>query len=211
MNITKLGHSCLLIEDQETRIIIDPGTWSTQQNDLHNIDVILITHAHTDHFDIDSLKTMIGNNPNVQIITNTSVSTKLEIEHIKSTVIEASQNIDINGVVIEGIGNDHAFLHSSIPCIQNTGYFIANRLFCPGDSFAIPQKPVEILALPVAGPWTRLQESIDYAIAIKPKVCFPIHDGILKSPGGAHLYPSQVLGSANIPFKILETDIEYEF
>ncbi len=211
MKITKLGHSCLLIEEDRVRIVIDPGVWSTQQNDLHDIDITLITHEHADHFDIGSLKTMIANNPEVQIITNTSVSDKLSTENIPSTVIEADQNINIKGILIEGIGTEHAFLHTSIPCIQNTGYFIANRLFCPGDSFTVPQKPVEILAFPVAGPWTRLQESIDYAVTIKPKICFPIHDGIIKTPGSYHLIPPLVLEKIGIKFQILEIDKEYEF
>ncbi|MCX6731840.1 MAG: hypothetical protein NTX55_02540, partial [Candidatus Parcubacteria bacterium] len=90
-------------------------------------------------------------------------------------------------------------------------YFIANRLFYPGDAFTNPRKQVEILALPVAGPWTRLLDAIDYALEIKPKTCFPVHDGILKSPGTTNRIPPQVLGPKGIKFNILEIDKEYEF
>ena len=67
----------------------------------------------------------------------------------------------------------------AIPSVENTGYFIANKLFYPGDAFYKPSKPVEVLAVPVAGPWMKVSEGIDYAKEVKPKKCFPVHDGIL--------------------------------
>ena len=211
MTITKFGHSCLLIEQNGTRILTDPGVWTSQQNDLTAVDIIIITHQHPDHFSINSVKALIANNPRAQIITNSRVGELLKTEGIAFQILENTQTNEINGITIEAIGNDHAVLHSSIPCIQNTGYLIADRLFFPGDSYTIPSHPVELLALPVAGPWLKLQDCIDYALAVKPNVCFPIHDGILKSPGGAHLIPPQVLEPAGIKFQILEIDKEYEF
>ena len=38
MNITKLGHCCLLIEEKGLRILTDPGAYSTGQNEIKNID-----------------------------------------------------------------------------------------------------------------------------------------------------------------------------
>ena len=49
MKITKFGHSCLLVEENGVRILFDPGSYSTAQNDVKNIDVVLITHEHSDH------------------------------------------------------------------------------------------------------------------------------------------------------------------
>ena len=60
------------------KILTDPGTYSTQQNEVKNIDVVLITHEHQDHFHIDSLKALLKNNPQVKIITNKSVGALLE-------------------------------------------------------------------------------------------------------------------------------------
>ena len=58
MKITKFGHCCLLIEENGVRILTDPGTYSTQQSEVKNIDFVLITHEHADHFHIDSLKAL---------------------------------------------------------------------------------------------------------------------------------------------------------
>ena len=211
MHITKFGHCCLLIEENGVRILTDPGTYSTQQNEVKNIDVVLITHEHADHVHIDSLKAILKHNPLAQVITNTSVGALLEKEGIAFQIVEDGQQTTKNGVLIEGFGNVHALLHASIPPIQNTGYFVANKLFYPGDAFTNPGKHVEILALPVAGPWMKLAEAIDYALEIKPNICFPVHDGILKSPGLTHLIPPKVLEPKGIMFMILEIEKKSEF
>ncbi|MBU4351237.1 MBL fold metallo-hydrolase [Candidatus Parcubacteria bacterium] len=211
MKITKFGHCYLLIEESGVRILTDPGIYSTQQNEIKNIDFVLITHEHADHFHIDSLKALLKNNLQAKIITNKSVAMLLEKENIAFSIIEDGQNFDANGILIEGFGKDHAIMHTSISPTQNTGYFIANKLFYPGDAFTHPGKQVEILALPVAGPWMKLSEAIDYALKVKSKICFPVHEGILKLPGSTHSIPPKVLKPKEIKFVVLEIDKEYEF
>ena len=210
MKITKFGHSCLLIVEKDLRILLDPGMYSTGQNDLKNIDVVLITHEHPDHCDLESLRHIVRNNPNLKVITNRSVGAILEKEGITCVFVEDGEHFTAKGVLIEGIGKDHAIMHSSIPPIQNVGYFIANRLFYPGDALTNPRKPVEILALPVTAPWSKLPEMIDYAISIKPKTCFPMHDGIMKNPGSAYVIPPKVLEPQGITFLVPEIGKEYE-
>ena len=211
MKITKFGHCCLLIEEGGVRIVTDPGVLSTAQNDLENIDSVLITHEHADHFHIDSVKAIVANNPQAIIITNTSVGKLLAAEGIPFTCVEHGQSLDANGALIEAFGERHALMHSSIEPIQCTGYFIAGRFYYPGDALTNPGKYVEILGLPVAGPWMKLSEAIDYALELKPKVCIPVHEGILLSPGSTHLIPPRVLEPAGIAFTILEIGEGREF
>jgi len=77
MKITKFAHSCLLVEDGSARILFDPGNYSTKQNELRNLDAILVTHEHQDHYDLNNVKAILGNNPNVQIQTNQGVGAAL--------------------------------------------------------------------------------------------------------------------------------------
>lgn len=211
MQITKFGHSCLLVEEQGVRILLDPGEFSSGQDDLENIDIILLTHEHADHLSMISLQSVLAKNPQAKVVTTSAVSSLLSKENIVCTVVEDGQEIIERGVRIQGFGKDHALLHESIPCIQNTGYMIAEHFFYPGDAFTRPPMSVNILALPVAAPWMRLSEAIDYAIALKPKVCFPVHDGILKTPGVTHRLPQQILEQHGIPFTVLELEKEYDF
>jgi len=94
--------------------------------------------------------------------------------------------------------------------MQNTGFMIDKDLFYPGDALFNPERTVSVLALPVAGPWIKISEAIDYALAVKPKVCFPVHDGMLSIFGGFHAIPQEVLPQHGIDFFVPEINKEYD-
>ncbi len=212
MKITKFGHCCLLIEDKGVRLLTDPGSYSTVPTELSNIDIILITHEHQDHLHVESLKKVLEKSPKAKIITNKSVAAILEREHILYyKTISDSERDESLGILIEGYGEKHAVIYQELGAVENTGYFLNGRFFYPGDAFYNPKREVEILALPVVGPWCKISEAIDYALEIKPKVCFPVHDGILKIPSLVHFAPNTVLTPRGIKFQVLELNQETEF
>lgn len=204
MKITKFGHCCLLVEEKGLRILTDPGSYSVVPADIKDVDIILITHEHADHFHIESLAKVLKMNPRAKIITNKSVGKLLDKESISYEVVEDGQNKTVEGVLIEGFGNNHNEIYKAFGLVQNTGYFIANQLFYPGDAFYNPKKKIDILALPVAGPWCKIKDSVKYALAVKPRVAFPVHDGSLKIMGGNHKVPEIFLKENGIDFIIPE-------
>jgi L-ascorbate metabolism protein UlaG (beta-lactamase superfamily) len=211
MTIKKIGHCCLYITINNIRILTDPGTYSTTQNDVVGIDFILISHEHTDHCHLDSLKAIMKNNPSAVIITNNAVSALLKKENITHKVVGDRQNFDMNGVSLSGWGTKHAAIYKTAENVENTGYIIDKKLFYPGDAFTFLDEPVDIIALPVAGGWMKLSEAIDYALAMKPKKCFPIHDGNLRRYGTSHRLPKNELTKAGIEFIPLEEGQEAVF
>jgi L-ascorbate metabolism protein UlaG (beta-lactamase superfamily) len=211
MKITKLGHCCLLIEVKQLRILTDPGAYTTAQNNLKDIDLILITHEHPDHLHTESLKIILASNPNAKIITNQGVGAKLAAEAMAYELLEDGQHQTIADVLIEGFGLKHAEIYPTVTAVDNTGYCIENTFFYPGDAFTDPQKQIEILALPVAGPWMTLAQAIDYAKKLKPQHCFPVHDGMLKHLGSIHKLPQNELSQAGIAFVVIEDGISHNF
>ena len=213
MKITKLGHCCLLVEVKGLRILTDPGTYSTLQNEQKNIDVVLITHEHADHLHVDSLKIILKHSPSARVITNAGVSRILQQEKIPHELVRHGQHTTIQTVLIEGIGEQHAPIYKTIAPVENTGYFIDETFFYPGDAFTVPTKHVTILALPVAGPWLKLSDAVDYALKVKPDSAFPVHDGMLQSDkfGLVHLFPAKVLADNNIRFVLLHAGDSHEF
>jgi len=135
----------------------------------------------------------------------------LDKEGIKYEILEPKKIKDFFGLEIESFDCKHEEIYEDIFLVENTAFFINGKLFYPGDSFYNPEKSIEILALPVAGPWTNVKNAIDYALKINPKICFPVHDGMLKSFGVAHIIPSVVLEKFGIVFKNLEENKTEEF
>ncbi|MBI3956932.1 MAG: MBL fold metallo-hydrolase [Candidatus Kerfeldbacteria bacterium] len=136
---------------------------------------------------------------------------KILIDPGSYSSVPGGDTVEIGDVTIEALGEKHAVMHPDIPQSDNIGFFIAGRFFYPGDALTNPDGPVEILALPVAGPWLKLSEAIEYAKTVKPKVCFPVHDGILKQPGSVHTLPPRVLESLGIQWKVLDEGAAVEF
>ncbi|KKQ08048.1 MAG: putative Zn-dependent hydrolase of beta-lactamase fold protein [Parcubacteria group bacterium GW2011_GWB1_36_5] len=204
MKIKKLGHCCLVIEVNDRKIMTDPGAFSTTQIKEKNISVVLITHEHQDHLHIDSLKKVIENNPNVIVITNKAVGKLLNEAGIQYIKTEEGEKYDLSGVNIVGFGNIHAEIYGTYGQVQNTGYMI-NSLCYPGDGFANPNMKVDILALPVTGPWMRIKDAIDYAKNIKPRIVFPVHDAHIQD-WATFIWrvPENLLKKTGIIFKKLE-------
>ena len=212
MNIRKLGHCCLIIEANGRKVMTDPGSYTVEvQVKESNIDLILITHEHGDHLHVESLKKVLANNPDAKVITNDGVGKLLKEGGIGYEVLEDKEVKKIFDVELEAHNCKHEEIFEDFGQVQNTGYFIGKRLFYPGDSFYNPGKSVEILALPVAGPWARVKDATKYALEIKPKICFPVHDGMLNSFGASHKVPELFLTKAGITFKNFEERKEEEF
>ena len=212
MKIKKLGHCCLVIEENEKKIMTDPGSWTIEeQKKERDIDIILITHEHPDHFHLESLKIILKNNPNAVIITNEGVGKLLDEVGIKYQILGNKNPKEFMGIELEAYDCKHEEIYEEMGQVQNTGYFIGKRLFYPGDAFCNPGKFVEILALPVAGPWTNIKDPIKYVLEVKPKICFPVHDGMLISFGANHRIPEIVLPKLGINFRNFEKNREETF
>jgi len=214
MKIKKIGHCCLLIETGKIKILTDPGAFTARAHkDIKNIDIILITHEHADHLHIDSLAEIISNNPNVKVLTNTAVGKLLSGKSITHEILEGRETKDVLGVLIESFDSEHEEIFEEVGQVQNTGYFIDNKLFYPGDAYCNPNKKVEVLALPVAGPWCKIPDAIRYALLLKPNKVFPVHDGMLEEGkiGGTYKVPEKVLTENGIEFIAMLAGDEREF
>ncbi len=212
MKITKLGHCALIIEEAGKTILTDPGIFTVDaQVSLRNIDIILITHEHGDHMHVESVLEIVKNNPAVKIVTNGSVAKILEQKGLTCEIVGDGQSKTIESLLFEGFGTAHAEIYEDYGLVENTGYFINNKLFYPGDAFTDPGKPVEILAFPVAGPFVLLKNAIDYAKQIHPKICFPVHDGVLKNSGFFLTVIKTFIEKDGIVFVPVETGAVGEF
>ncbi len=205
MKVTKYGHCSLYIEHQGLRVLTDPGIWSDLPTTLPVIDVLLITHEHGDHLHTPSVKNILAVSPSARVISNSSVAAILAKEGITIEVVDDGKKTVVNGISIEGFGKLHGEIYEKFGQVENTGYMIGDTFFYPGDSFYNPSRPVDILALPVAGPWMHMREAINYAKEMKPRVMFPVHDGFLRPDrfGPFHFVPQTLLKESGLTFIVL--------
>jgi L-ascorbate metabolism protein UlaG (beta-lactamase superfamily) len=180
MKITKLGHCCLVLEHEGVKIVTDPGSFTIEEvKAVRGVNIILITHEHQDHFHTESIAALLKNNPSATVVSNSAVAKLLEAEKVSCTVVGDGESATVDAVLIEGFGKDHAPIYGTMGLVENTGYFVAGKFYFPGDNFHKPGKPVDVLALPTAGPWMKISEAIDFAKAVKPRMAFPVHDGMI--------------------------------
>src|SRR6266487_3679965 len=180
MRLTKFGHSCLLVEEQGARMLLDPGTLSDGFEELQGLTAILYTHQHADHLDPARLPGLLGRNPGVRVVSDEGGA---EVE-----VVHDGDELDIGGVSVRVVGRDHAVIHPDVPVIPNVGYLLGGRLFHPGDSFTLPGQPTEVLAVPIGAPWLKVSESIDYLREVGPRMAVPVHERTLSAVGMSLYY-----------------------
>lgn len=192
MHLTHLGHSCVLVEIDGTRILFDPGTLSSGFEQLTDLDAILITHQHPDHADVARLPALVAANPDAQLHCDPQTAAQLAELGTAGQWQPAhpGDQFDIGPVHVRVTGGDHAVIHPDIPIINNAFYLLdtaAQRAAFghPGDSLFVPDEPIDVLAIPAAAPWLKISESVDYLRAVAPRVAVPIHQAVLSPPGVA--------------------------
>lgn len=180
MKITKLGHCALVIEVDGAKLLTDPGNFTIEtQEALTGLDAILITHEHADHLHMDSVVKLVASNPQARVVSNASVAKLLAGKGIACTIVGDGEKSEVKGVTIEGFGREHAPIFETFGLVENTGYLIADHFYFPGDNFHDPKRSVDVLALPLAGPWVKFSAAIEFARSIKARTAFGVHDGMI--------------------------------
>lgn len=196
MRITHLGHSCLLIEDDGARLLIDPGGFTHGFEELTDLDAVLVTHVHPDHLDVERLPVLLEANDRAQLVVEPQTAAELQRAGIPATALHVGQTAQIAGFEIGGVGGWHALIHDDVPRVGNLGLVLrsaTSTLFHPGDMLDTVPEDVDVLAVPLAAPWAALKEMAEFVRAVAPRVAFPIHDAVL-SPAGRAVY-LRVLGT----------------
>lgn len=182
MTIKKYLHSCLLVEDHNRRLLIDPGAFSFGQQlvtpeDIGPVDAALFTHKHMDHFYPEALKKFQQVKP-IKIVAHQEVCDLLKQEGLLTEAIKAGETKEVEGFIIQAFEAPHETIPAPSPA--NLAFLINQTLFHPGDSLKVKDIKCRVLALPIAGPPFRLIDSLEYAKELKPEVVIPVHDFVIK-------------------------------
>ena len=194
MRITYIGHSTVLIQDKDFNILTDPFFSSNfsglkrkllpsmNVEELPEIDLVLISHTHPDHCDLDALEKL---NKSCKVIMPEGTSSR--IKRIGFDVKELNDwvSIDIGKHTITAVPAKHQG--------KCAGFLIkgSKTIYFAGDTFLIPSMNdlgnkynIDIAFLPIGGNrffgMKMIMGPHEAALAtqiLKSKIVIPIHFG----------------------------------
>ncbi|MDD5406317.1 MAG: MBL fold metallo-hydrolase [Sulfurovaceae bacterium] len=208
-----LGHASLLCKLNNINIIIDPvltNIWFYKRYtklpiEIEKIktDIILITHAHYDHFDKKSIKKLLKNNPKTIIVAPKGTWSYIKdiVEKNQFVELEWWENIKIMNIIINFVPSHHwsnrglfdrnkaswggYVIESESHTFFHSGDSAYGQHFCEiGKKFDIQEaflpigayEPRNIMCHYHINPVEALQATED----LKAKILVPVHYGTFK-------------------------------
>jgi L-ascorbate metabolism protein UlaG (beta-lactamase superfamily) len=184
LKITFFGHATLMITHGKTVIHVDPVEEFANYAKLPKADLVLVTHAHSDHFSpsaISAIRTAA-----TEIVLTEACSSKIQ----GGTVLSNGDAKIVKGIRVEAIPAYNIVHMRSAgapfhPRGEGNGYLLSlgkMRVYIAGDTENTPEmkavKDIDIAFLPMNLPYTMTPEMVaDAALAMRPKVLYPYHFG----------------------------------
>ncbi|QAY62682.1 MBL fold metallo-hydrolase [Xylanimonas allomyrinae] len=191
MRLAFHGHACVRLDHAGTALVIDPGTLSRSVDALDGATGVFITHDHPDHVDVDVVVPALWAHPSLEVFAAGPAADVLHTAGAPGErvhAVEPGQSLTFGAAHVVVGGGAHALIHPKIPRAVNVTYLVelgGRVIYHPGDSFDLPDRDVDVLLVPVSGPWMKLGEAIDYAASSSAPYVVPVHDALLSEVGHA--------------------------
>ena len=133
MKITKFPQSCILIESNGTRLLVDPGKVKFDEKFLKfwkTADAILVTHKHGDHYNKDVIKDL-----GIPIFSTREVQ---DVDkEVAINIIKQGDNFKVGNFSVTVVKAVHGYIMESGKIDENVGYIIddgTTKLYITSDS-----------------------------------------------------------------------------
>lgn len=174
MRVTKYPQSCMLLEKNGRRILIDPGNFVADKykaQDFMPIEAVLLTHLHPDHADLGLLREF--QSLDVQIITNKETSEYFSGLDVK--VVSDGDTFEVGSFELKVHELAHCLMLDGSTGPQNTGFIIDNKFFHPGDGVGTEGIEIDVVAVPIAGPDISPRDAFSFIKKLSAQMAVPVH------------------------------------
>ncbi len=187
LKITFIKHGSLMFKYNNKIMHVDPVLRMGDYNKLPKADLILITHHHGDHFDLNAIHKLNKKNTRI-IVTPKCVEMSEELETpivMKNGGTRAIKGFMIKAVPAYNIKHKRANGDPYHIKGEGNGYVImigGKKIYVAGDTENIQEmnnlKNIDIAFLPMNLPYTMTPKMVADAVEmIQPKVIYPYHFG----------------------------------
>ena len=183
IKITHLGHASFRIETDNYTIYIDPYAGDDYSK---KADLILITHNHFDHLDINKINFI--STKNTKIILSKSCEMDATKTLLNTKYLSPKEKITIDNIKIKATYSYNINKPYHKKDTKNVGYIMdigGTKIYHAGDTDLIPElneiKDIDIALLPIGGTYTMDElEAANAANIIQPKIVIPMHYNYVK-------------------------------
>lgn len=184
IEVFPVGHASFVMPTPSGVIYNDPVGDPAQYADFAPADLILITHAHGDHYNQDTLNAVVG--PDTKLITNQAVFDTLPTAmQAQATVMANGDTGEAMGITIEAIAA-HNLTEGRMkfhPVGRDNGYVLTIdglRVYISGDTEDVPEmralRDIDVAFVCMNLPFTMDVAAAASAVAeFKPTYVYPYH------------------------------------
>jgi L-ascorbate metabolism protein UlaG (beta-lactamase superfamily) len=173
MKVTKYPQSCLLLEKNERRIVIDPGSFfaaAFSPDVLGDVSAVLYTHQHADHYDEALAKQFID--MGVAVYGNDAVAA---LVGERAKIVTSGQSFNVGGFEIMPHDLPHCEMVDGSAGPPNTGYIIDGNFFHAGDGIETEGVHVANMAVAITGPSISFRDAALFAQSVGARKVIPMH------------------------------------
>ena len=182
--ITFIGHGTLLFNYNGMVIHVDPVGREADYSKMPKADLVLITHEHGDHLDVDALE-KIKKGGTIVLLNQNSAKKYGQGLVIKNGDVKTFRGLTIEAVPAYNIVSKRDSGEPYHPKGSGNGYVVTfgdKKVYIAGDTENIPEmadlKDIDIAFLPMNLPYTMSpQMAAAAARSFRPKVLYPYHYG----------------------------------
>jgi len=183
LKISLLRHATLRFEFNGKVIDVDPVGNSADYRAMSKADIILITHAHSDHLDPAAIDLIRSGR--TEVILTAAAAEKVQGAVMKNGDKRTVQGISVEAVPAYNIVHMRSENMPFHPKGEGNGYILTFgniRVYVAGDTEGTPEmkalKDITIAFLPINLPYTMPPaEAAAAARAFRPKILYPYHQG----------------------------------